>query len=319
MSTPAYPADRYCCLLDEQPHYLVPSRLLQQSVPSGACVINPDSWFSWQGPFPPDKAARVPAITGFCSTERVVWVDDPATRCMWPFWVGPEYFALLSNLSPGRMVGEEVPAHARWALYQANVLVEPGQSSHRRKAWLDLVWCCAPQFQRGFVSVANLIHPFHIGALRRYYRYHTRVGALVLGDTQVRRRYAAHDESVASFFHLQLANAVSDIARTIVKPSYSYFVSYQGGSELARHTEREQCEYSLAISLDASPEPAGQSPWPVQLETCDGVLKIWQYFGDGLLYRGRVIPQSRDRLPDGCSSTSILFHYVDESFAESLA
>ena len=49
--------------------------------------------------------------------------------------------------------------------------------------------------------LGDLIHPFHIAALRRYYRYLIRTGAIRLGDGQSPRRYVAYNEPVARFFH----------------------------------------------------------------------------------------------------------------------
>ena len=51
----------------------------------------------------------------------------------------------------------------------------------------------------------GLIHAFHVAALRRYYRYQIRSGALQLGDRQNPLRYVAHNEPVARFFHQQIA------------------------------------------------------------------------------------------------------------------
>jgi hypothetical protein len=46
----------------------------------------------------------------------------------------------------------------------------------------------------GYLQLSGLLPPFQIGALRRYYRYHTRVGTFVLGDEQSPGRYVAYDE-----------------------------------------------------------------------------------------------------------------------------
>jgi hypothetical protein len=170
----------------------------------------------------------------------------------------------------------------------------------------------------GYVTVSNLIHPFHIGALRRYYRHRTRTGSFLVGDEQVSRRFAAHNESVARFFHRQLLHAISHIARKELKPSYAYFVSYLSGSELERHVDRAQCDYSVTLCLDASPEPAAESPWPIELETAEGAKKVYQRLGDALVYRGCSVPHSRSRLQDGFTSTSLIFHYVDQSFGGDL-
>jgi hypothetical protein len=312
-----YPPELYHCLLDEQPYYLVPTRLFGGGA-SGPLMVNPQCWFSWHGPLPADKSARVSSHEHLYPTDWVVWVDDPGARAIWPYWISSEYYNYLANLAPGYPVDGELPAHVQWVLTRANILVGPNYVERRRKRWYDTVWARVTDFQRGYANVADLVPQFHLGALRRYYRYHTRIGSFALGDEQVRRRYAAHNEPVARFFHKQLAPAVSDIVRTLVKPSYCYSVAYQSGSVLERHTDREQCEYSITFCIDASPEPEEQSPWPIYLDVPDGALRIWQYIGDGLLYRGRYLNHYRDELPQGYTSTSLLFHYVDEDFQEPL-
>jgi hypothetical protein len=313
-----YPSEYYHCLLDEQPYYLVPPRLYG-SDPEGPLIVNPQCWFSWHGPLPPDKAARAVATEYLYPSEWMVWVDDPGTRAVWPYWVGPEYASYLGDLTPGYTLTQELPPHVQWVLTRAHILVEPGFPERRHKEWLDNVWTCAKNFERGYTSIAGLIPLFHLGAMRRYYRYHTRAGSFTLGDAQVSRRHVAHNEGVARFFHCQLTHAVSDVARTMVKPSYSYLAAYESGSTLERHTDREQCEFSITMCIDATPEPQAQVPWPIQLDVSDGSLRIWQHIGDSLLYRGRFLPHYRDTLPEGYTSTSLLLHYVDYAFNAQLS
>jgi hypothetical protein len=84
---------------------------------------------------------------------------------------------------------------------------------------------------------------------------------------------------------------------------------------LPKHVDREQCEFSLTMAIDYTPEPVAECPWPLKLELADGGLAtIFQALGDALLYRGRERPHFRDPLPDGHTSTSIFFHYVPEDF-----
>jgi hypothetical protein len=49
-------------------------------------------------------------------------------------------------------------------------------------------------FTLGIAPVGGLLHPYHLGALRRYYRCLIRRGAFRLGDGQSPLRYNAHDE-----------------------------------------------------------------------------------------------------------------------------
>src|SRR5262249_53384975 len=103
-----------------------------------------------------------------------------------------------------------------------------------------------------------------------------------------------------------------------IKPSYTYTACYESGSELPRHTDREQCEYSISLCIDFEPEPNGATPWPLYLETPRGVAAVHQALGDGLLYRGRLLPHYRFRLGPRCRSTSLFLHYVDADFRGSL-
>ena len=104
-----------------------------------------------------------------------------------------------------------------------------------------------------------------------------------------------------------------------MKPSYTYFGAYQAGAELHKHTDRAQCEYTVSLCIDYSPEPENETPWPIYVETPDGEVATYQSIGDGLLFKGRELPHYRHKLEEGSSSTSIFFHYVDADFQGSLA
>ena len=107
-----------------------------------------------------------------------------------------------------------------------------------------------------------------------------------------------HNESVARFFHHQLTNTVSAIAGEAIKPSYVYLASYLSGAELKKHTDREQCEFSITLCLDFSPEPQLATSWPIRLDTPEGTVTVYQALGDGLVYRGMKVPHYRNVLAD---------------------
>jgi hypothetical protein len=319
MTPYGYPSDQYHCLLDEQPYYLVPHRLLPQEESVEDLIVNPSCWFSWHGPLPADKGWRTAFAEYLCPSQWMVWVDDPASQTIWPYWVGEEYANFLSNLAPGYPVSSEISPKMKCVLMTAGILIRLGWHAWRRRQWQEQIASCAEAFRCGYVNAGGVLPALHVGSLRRYYRYHVRTGDYALGDSQVPSRFIAHNEPVARFFLHQLAPIVSDIARTTVKPSYAYMAAYQSGARLERHTDRPQCEYSVSLCLDATPEPVAQSWWPIQLDNQDGQLKVWQFLGDSLFYRGCAIPHSRETLPEGYTSTSLLFHYVDESFDGELA
>ncbi len=313
---------RFSCLLDEQPTHLVPERfaVTDTATPTiGApLIVNPRCRFSRDGELHPE-VARFPWLTEcFALNADIVWITDPATEGVLPFWLGAEFSNLLADGQPGETAPQDLPPLARTILVNAGVLIDSDHVSRRRREWNEIVVHCRQRFQKGYVPLGGLIHPYHLAALRRYYRYLIRNGSLRLGDGQAPRRYVAHNEMVARFFHQQLTSVVTAIVGERVKPSYVYLGSYLGGEKLEKHTDREQCEFSISLCLDFSPEPAGETGWPLYLDTKAGKLTVHQAIGDGLLYRGRELAHYRDPLPQGNTSTSVFFHYVREDFSGSL-
>lgn len=248
--------------------------------------------------------------------NETVWVLDSATGAVMPFGLGPRFRDLLTSARQGQPEPAGLNFEERFVLATAGVLVEPDHAERRQREYDRMVKRSARRFRNlRYVSLRGLIHPFQLGALRGYYRQQIRDGKLRLGDNQTPRRYLAHNERIASFFHHQLTAIVSDIAGEPVKPSYVYVASYQPGARLPKHTDRPQCEFSISLCLDFTPEPAGRTSLPLCLETGQGTVKIFQHLGDGLLYRGCELPHFRTVLPRNCTSTSIFFHYVRRDFS----
>jgi len=315
------PSSAYYCLLDEQPTHLVPQRLLADAnggAGSSPLMVDPRCFFAHRREVPSELADRADLFENFAPGE-IVWVRDPATEMSTPFWLGPEFISLLQNAEPGYPEPCGLPNRARSILMNAGILVEQDYASRRRKEWMEIVLQCRRAFEKGYVPIGCLIHPFHVAALRRYYRCLIRTGRVRLGDNQSPIRYVAHNESVARFFHHQLTTVVTDIVGEPVKPSYVYLSTYLAGAELEKHTDRPQCEFSITLCLDHSPEPVRETPWPLYLETNYGLVTVYQALGDALLYRGRELPHYRHPLPHGRTSTSIFFHYVRADFNGSLS
>jgi hypothetical protein len=239
---------------------------------------------------------------------------DAATGAAWPYWVGYEFIGHIAALAPGSPVPGNLPKPLVWVLAKAEILVAPNHAERRRREWQQHSRVLASRFRGGYVQLANLVPAFHLAALRRYYRQSVRSGALTLGDDQVPRRYVCHNEAAARFMNLQFAGVVSNIAGAPVKVSYAYVAAYQSGSALERHTDREECEYTITICVDATPEPVATCPWPIDLDTKGGTARIFQELGEGLLFRGRTLAHQRGRIPSGHSVTSMLLHYVDQQF-----
>ena len=317
-----FPPDRFYCLLDELPLHLLPMparKSLQRSlVPTPRLVLNPQCQLFNGDQLPSELDLRRELLSGFALQGTIAWVRDPHHGCA-PFWLGPMFERILHELNPNAPVPASVPANVRSVLAAANILFpEEGmgaQTEHRAGA----ITKAAAQFgEKGYAPLRDLIHPFHIAALRRYYRHKIRTGAIPLGDRQSSRRYATHNDPVARFFHHHMVATLSEVAGEPLKPSYVYMASYLSGGALKKHTDREQCEFSITLCLDYSPEPALATPWPIYLETPAGTVTVYQALGDGLAYRGTQLPHYRGTLGECETSTSIFFHYVAADFAGSL-
>ena len=318
--TATLPPRQFHCLLDELPLHLIPQRQLESQRGrqdlSQQLFLNPQCSVLPRGQVPADLESHRHLVENFHLQGTVAWVRDPATGALHPFWLGPRLEAEVSRLRAGEATPESLPGDVRVLLACAGILTSEGATVRRRAEWAHLVSIGAHSFrEKGYAPLGNLIHPFNLAALRRYYRHAIRRGAIPLGDEQSPRRYAIHNESVARFFHHQIANAVGAIVGEVVKPSYVYLASYLSGAELKKHTDRQQCEFSVTLCLDFSPEPELATSWPIRLDTAEGSVTVYQALGDGLVYRGTKVPHYRNVLAEGHTSTSIFFHYVPADFA----
>jgi len=321
--TSALPPGQFHCLLDELPLHLIPrawpeSTLARDQV-DRPLWLNPDCLLLSNGSVPPELEHHRDLLRNFSLQSTVAWVRDPATDCLQPFWIGQSLAAFIWKLKMGEAKPVFMPPHVLSVLSAAGILMDEESAKHRSENWSKIVNKGRTQFKdKSYFPLRSLIHPFHVAALRRYYRQAIRRGAIRLGDEQSSRRYVAHNETVASFFHHQLANAVSAVVGEPVKPSYVYMASYLSGAELKKHVDRAQCEFSVTLCLDFSPEPDLATSWPILLDTPEGTVTVYQALGDGLVYRGTQVPHYRNRLAKGYTSTSIFFHYVPIDFSGSL-
>jgi hypothetical protein len=314
------PPDRFYCLLDDLPAHLMPRPGLGITTSNGRdLVLNPDCALYAMPELPEEFAVQGDLLSAFALQGTIAWVRDTRTGSLLPFWLGPQFESVLSNLQPYEPVLDSVPASTKSVLQRAGILVSANAADEERVAREDALQGAAELFQKkGYAPLSGLIHPFHIAALRRYYRYRIRTGAISLGDGQSPRRYVAYNDPVARFFHQQIASSISAAAGEPVKPSYVYLASYLSGAELKKHVDREQCEFSVTLCLDFSPEPTLATPWPICLDTPSGQVKVYQALGDGLAYRGTRLPHYRSKLGEGQTSTSMFFHYVAADFTGSL-
>jgi len=316
-----FPPDRFYCLLDELPVHLVPrpALTLKSQNAGRALFLNPECRLCAGEEVPEELAPHKELPSVFALQGTVAWLRSANTSFLVPFWLGPKLESVVRQLRIDEPISESVPAWARSILESAGILVSADSIAQRRAETEQALEKAAELFrQKGYAPLRGLIHPFHIAALRRYYRYRIRTGAIPLGDGQSSRRYAAYNDPVARFFHQQIAIPLSAVAGEPIRPSYVYLASYLSGAELKKHIDREQCEFSITLCLDFSPEPDLASPWPIRLDTPTATVIVYQALGDGLAYRGTRLPHYRSPLGNGQTSTSIFFHYVAADFTGSL-
>jgi hypothetical protein len=319
----ALPPDRFYCLLDELPLHLIPQRVVKslqcRENRNQPLYLNPQCIVCTGGDLPDELALREDIRAGFALNGTIAWVRNPATGNLLPFWFGPQLESIVLSLRANEPAPASMPDGARGLLAAAEILQSENRSSQHLHQREEMIREASPRFrEKGYAPLGDLIHPFHVAALRRYYRYLIRTGAIRLGDGQSQRRYVAYNEPVARFFHRDITATLSAVVGESLKPSYVYMASYLSGAVLKKHTDREQCEFSVTLCLDFSPEPTLETPWPIRLDTPASSVTVYQALGDGLAYRGTRLPHYRSALSEGQTSTSIFFHYVGIDFAGSL-
>jgi hypothetical protein len=285
--------------LDEQPDLLAPRAALVRrrnaARRDGSPLVVSDAW-------------RIAAS----EAGWTVHVCDRTRATTWRFALTPTSLDLLRRLVPG---AEPPPldAHTETTLIDAGILVAEGAASGA------LLPAARASFAaEGFAVVPDVLHPYEVAAVRRYVRAHIRTGAFPLGDPKVTRRHHAHNEPLLRDLQERLLGLVTAVVGVPIKPSYVYLSAYTAGSILPPHRDRPQCEYSLTLQVDYTPEPALEAGWPLRLALPNAELTVFQSLGDGLVFAGREHEHFRDRLPAGHTSTTVLAHFVDATFEGSL-
>src|SRR5450432_1249401 len=212
--------DYFHCFLADQPSYLVPARLVNEKAvpPASALIVNPNSWFSWRDGIPGLIADCCPLPEMFLAHTGLIWTYNRATGIRTPFWAGPWLQERTAGLWPGDPAPPDLPDGLRDLLYSAGILVPSDEDSRQLQEFADYSADIAGKFaENGYAPIGQWASPYHLGALRRYYRRLVRTGRMKLGDSGCSRRYIAHNDSVAGLFHRQLARQVSAFAGVPVK------------------------------------------------------------------------------------------------------
>jgi Sulfotransferase family len=239
----------------------------------------------------------------------VVWVRDQGTGVLSPYHAERADAAYLRLMEPGLPLPPSTPERLVEELDRCGALATEEDTSEAR------VNAEATQLAEDrHTTLLAVLPPGQIRALGDYYQRLIESGDWELGDGQVAGRYGWHNEPMARFFHHQLTGLVSELAQVPVKPTYSYSSAYRAGAALKAHVDREQCDYTMSLLIDQSPEFA-QHPWPLWFSTPQGHQSAILGLGDAVLFRGCELPHWREASPHAGRQTMLLFHYVSHSFS----
>eukprot|EP01012_Entosiphon_sulcatum_P006841 TRINITY_DN13319_c0_g1_i1.p1 TRINITY_DN13319_c0_g1~~TRINITY_DN13319_c0_g1_i1.p1 ORF type:complete len:497 (-),score=69.03 TRINITY_DN13319_c0_g1_i1:11-1465(-) len=291
--------------------------------------------------------AKLGMYSGFCSEleklEGSTTASDPLALYRQAFTLQPalaaEYFGIYgSEVPPRRFFGQpdrkldakvlrsfSVPPLVTFLLAKEyGTYAIDGYPTLDRRAAISFA-------QVGFYHIPNMLPPIMLREMQLCYRRMVSAGVLAFNDGQA-TRYHLYNDPVGRFVQAQYAFAVSRLADRPVKPTYTYFGGYVGGSVLAPHLDRLQCEYTLTMQIDMDPpdyiwpfkvdvralkaggKPTKLSPAPPRFERT-----LYLRPGDGGLIWGRRINHYRDdKLPPGHRSHNIFLHFVHREFNGSL-
>ncbi len=250
---------------------------------------------------------------------RAAWVVDPVRGIELPYWIdAAEERAIERALTRGGIPSSRV---MRQSLVNAGILHDPEATAvARRRLARRMASSRTRLVSHGYMAFVDLLPALFVAALRRYFRAIVEEGYLPFGDGEPEARYFMHNEPLGTWLHRRIEPLVARAVSRPIKRSYSYTISYTEGAVLRLHTDRPQCEYTLSLAIDATPDAGREQAWPLCLDSkADrGVVAFRLAPGDGLLFRGRELPHFRDELGTGRTAASVLFHFVDENFQGTL-
>jgi hypothetical protein len=296
----------YACFLDDLPP--------RAAAPTVDRIVNPSLQVQVGVTVPLSIMRRTRFRERLLAGHPLLWVEDPATRVVHPFWARRGDIRLLRELQPGWEPPSTLPPGLVERLERAGAVVrraEPeGQAARGQQ---QVTRAAAELVQQRHTRLTSVIHPGHVAALADYYRRLINTGQWELGDAQVERRHGWHNERMARFFQHQLTWLVGRVAGEQVKPTYTFSSAYRGGAALKAHVDREQCDYTMSVVIDQS---AGfeSDPWPLWFAAPDGRQSVTLQLGDAALFRGCELPHWREAAPPDRQQTVLLFHYVPVGF-----
>jgi len=253
---------------------------------------------------------------------RVVFVTDPVRGIELPYWIDDDEERVIARMVTTGEVPRRLAPPTRLGLVSSGILHDPAITRTARRRFGRMLASARARIESpGYVVLGELLPPAFVAAMRRYFRGLVAEGHLPLGDGQVAGRYNMYNERLCVWLHDRVTALIARAVARPIKPSYTYAAAYVGGAVLDKHTDRPQCDYTLSLAIDATPDDSRDGAWPLCLESKSekAVVKALLAPADALLFRGRRLPHFRDVLAARRTSTSVLFHFVPRGFRGALS
>lgn len=305
---------RFHCDLDPTLSELAPKRprvRLPEASADSAIVVHPALESLGPGA-QADRSDVLRPIAHLLEPERWWYRIGSTTAGPQLYSFDHEQQSLAAGWIPGAPPPRPLPSPWRRQLIAAEILVDPDRFG--RDSELARERCARGRQELAsarYTVLESVLHPYQLAAVRRFTRALVGEGYLPFGDAEWPLRYFAGNEPLTRWYHEQLLPLMIRLAGEPLRPTFTFLASYRPGAILPPHRDREECEFSVSLLVDYTPEPEDTSDWPlvVELPESGQTIPVRLGIGDLLLYRGRELLHYRDAFSQGETSTTWLLFY----------
>ena len=161
--------------------------------------------------------------------------------------------------------------------------------------------------EKGFQKVEGFIPSFFSTYLRNYFTLRVQNDPSLTGDPAVPNSHCVYGDPA---FESVMIMAIADIEKIVGKkliPQYTYARIYKNGSDLFKHSDRPECEYSVSLCLGGEYEKT----WPIWIKDYAGNSnEVPLEVGDMVVYHGTKLEHWREKF-EGNMQYQLFMHYVD--------
>lgn len=274
--------------------------------------VNPDIYVQ-PGEQRPDgpRRRRIPPVRSFPTAKPLIWVRSPISGFMAPYESTKSDILEIKRLlaSPTKTIAALSPERAR-RLVLSDILIPKNVTP--RKAHRTLQALARFYKRERYVVLRNIIPPYFIAAIRKYFRALREGGYMMLDQHTVKgKRLVLYNDEVAQFAARQMSAIVSAVTGEEAMSAFTFVVTYLSGSRLGKHRDRPQCVWNISFLVDCNSE---ESDWPLFLEIGGKKREATLQIGDGVLYSGYDTPHWRNTIPKGRTETVITCHFVPADY-----